>query len=251
MRQDVLENDSSGTLKIKTTYQSAQMDSRTSGFGSKKVVTHYDSTKPDNKVGPGAQVLKAMIGQSVIITVSPRGEVLKIEGWDKLAQRIVDSYKIPAAERARMLKSMQASMKSQTGQATGLAALPELPVAIGDSWTSQNSQVTGVPILLSTRYTLTAVESDIATLSVQSKISANPNAAGIEFGDSKTKINLSGTQSGVMRVDVNTGLPQSFELHQRMAGSVSVSNAKMPKASLTIPMYMKLTIRGWTVTPPR
>lgn len=251
LHMEVLEKNDDSSVKIKTTYQSASMDVRGGSFGKQVIESHYDSTKPNNKAGSSSQVVAAIIGQSITTTVSPRGEVLKIEGWDKLAQRILDSLKVPAAQRAQMLKAMQSGMKSQTGQSMNLAAFSETPVGIGDSWTTQNSQTTTVPLLLSTRYTLAAIENGVATLNVQSKLSANPDSSAMEVSGSKVKTDFSGTQNGVMRVDESTGLPQNFELHMRAVGRVSINNAKMPKASKTIPMYMKITMRGWTISPPR
>jgi hypothetical protein len=251
IQSEVLEKKSDGTFKIKTTYRSAQMDNRITGVGDKEFVTHYDSTKPGNKVEPSTQVLEAMIGQSISSTVSPRGEVLKIDGWDKLTERIVDNMKVPAAQRAQMLKTMQGSLKSQTAQTIGLAIFPETPVAIGDSWTMQSSQITTLPILLATRYALAAVENGVATLNVQSKISFNPDFSVQEISDSKVKTDLSGAQNGVMRVDESSGLPRSYELHLRLAGRISVTNSKKPEANLSFPIYIKSTIRGWTIMPPR
>ncbi len=251
MQQEVMERNSDGTLKIKTIYKTVQADTLFTGSGNKQFVIHYDSTKPSNKVEAATQVFQAMIGQSIISTVSPRGEVVKIEGFDQLAKRIVDSQKIPAAQRAQMLKAMETGMKSQTGQTIGLAPFPEMPIAIGDSWTTQNSQAKVVPILLITNYTLAAIKNGVATLNVQSKISSNPDSSAMEVAGSKVKTDFSGTQSGVMRVDEITGLPQNFELHMRMVGRISINNAKMPEASATIPMHMKLTTRGWTIITPR
>jgi hypothetical protein len=251
IQSEVLEKKSDGTFKIKTTYRSAQMDNRITGVGDEEFVTHYDSTRTGNKVEPSAQVLEAMIGQSIISTVSPRGEVLKIEGWDKLTERIVDNMNVPAAQRAQMLKTMQAGLKSQTAQTMGLAIFPEAPVAIGDSWTTQNAQITTVPIALTTRTTLTARENGNAILSVQSKIGGNPEASAIEVGDSETRTHLSGTQNGVMRVDESSGLPRSYELHLRLAGRVWVTNSKKPETNLSFPIYVKSTIRGWTIESPR
>lgn len=251
LRMEVLESNADGSWKIKTIYKTLQADMHMTGFGGKEIVTHYDSTKPTKKLDPGTEIYKAMVGQSIISTVSPRSEVLKMEGWEKLVASMADSMKVPAAQRDQFVKTMQSAMESQTGQNMGLAPFPAQAVAIGDSWATKTNQTASVPIVLATRYTLKSRANGNAAIDVQSKIVNNPDATAMEVSDSKVKTNLSGTQTGVMHVNEATGLPQSFELHQRFQGQVSVTNAKTPKTPMVIPMYFKSAIYGRMVVAPR
>ena len=251
MRMEVLENSSDGNLRIKTIYKTVQMDLLMKGAGRTDFTMHYDSTKPGEKIEPAMHAFKALVGQSITSTVSPVGEVLKIEGWDKLANGMANSMKIPAAQRAQFLKSMQASMKSQTGQSMGLSSFADQAVAIGDSWTTESTQTASVPILLATTYTLRTRENGTAVMDVNSTIQNNEDADAMEFSGSKVKTNFSGTQTGVMRVSEATGLPQNFELNMRFSGQVVVADPANPKNSMTIPMYSKATFYGRMVAPPR
>jgi hypothetical protein len=229
------------------------MESHITNSPGADVITRYDSSKPANKSDITSQMLAALIGQSVTSVVSPRGEILSIEGVEELVRRMISKLDIPTDIRASLIKNTKEKLKSQTGQMMGLAVFPESPVAVGDSWTTQNSQSAMVPILLATRTTLAALGNGLATLSLQSKITTNTKANAVEIGDTKSSYELSGTQSGIMRVDQSSGLPQSFELHQRLTGRVFVASdkIKMPKENFSFPIYMKSTIRGWTLAAPR
>jgi hypothetical protein len=241
-------------LRIEMTYRSASYESRTSDQHGGIITMRYDSTRPDNTASPQSKIFAAMVGASLVYTISPRGEILKVDGQEEMVQRILSSMDIPAELRRELSKtlneSIKESVKSQTGQTVGLAVYPEMPVAIGQSWELQNSQAVGVPLFTSTRYTLNALENSIATLAVRSKITGNPPASAMVIGDSQTKYDMTGTQNGVLRVDENTGLPNSFELHQRFFTRVFVTDSKTPKNETSFPMYIKSTIRGWTIAPP-
>jgi len=157
--------------------------------------------------------------------------------------------------RAELQKNLRASFNSQGKQALGIAIFPESAVSVGDSWKTQNIQFTQVPLSVSVQYALNSRQNGLATLAVQSTISAHAVSPSIKIQGNPVSYNLSGTQNGVLHVDEQSGWTHDAELHQRISGRISVKNPQTPHgktvktASASWPIYIKSTIRSWMVTP--
>src|SRR5690606_31584264 len=118
-----------------------------------------------------------------------------------------------------------------------------------------------VPLLMSAQYTLMSNKNDVATLAVRSNLNSNTKTSPKLTPDHPIHISMSGTQNGVMRVDEQSGLVRSFELHQRILGKVSMAmikgtfggnkSTKSVTSPRSWPIYMASTIRGWTVKLPQ
>jgi len=252
--------DDDGDIKLKVTYQSVSFQARTNR-GNKSLTFNYDSQKAPNKSPVGLNSLAALVGQNLIITISPRGETLNVDGIDALVQRMLAKDKSAFVGRIELEKTLKNNMLDQAKQFLGITEFSESPVAVGQSWTTTNIKQSMVPLLMSTQYTLMSNQNDIATLAVRSKLSPNTKISPKLTPDNPIQISMSGNQSGVMRVDERSGLISSFELHQRILGKISMAmiketfNGKKSTTSVTNPRswptYMTDTIRGWTVKLPQ
>lgn len=248
----VLDVSDAGDMKFQTIYESIAVKGSGSIGGKIAYTFDYDSTKPSKNVPPAMQPLAALVGQNLITTASSRGEVLKIDGIDSIVQQMVANVK-DAAERGSMSKTLKDSMNGQTKQVSGMAIYAGYPVAIGDSWKSQQTQTAEIPLLISAQYSLTALQNGLATLAVHSTLSSNAAAPPSGSPTYPIKMNLSGTQNGVMHVDEQSGLTRDFTIDQRISGKVS---AKVPKVTskgkkpvavpMSWPIYIKSTISGST-----
>lgn len=252
LHNEVLSVGDDGSIKLKTTYQSVAIEGFGNSGGKASYTLSYDSTKPSQNVPVAMQPLAAIVGQSLTVTASSRGEVLKIEGIDAIVQRMIAGTK-DTVGRDIMSKTLKSSMEGQSKQISGMAIFAESPVGVGDVWNAQHTQSAIAPLLISAQYTLTSLQNGLATLAVRSNISSNAAAPPLGEPNSPVKLNLSGTQDGVMHVDEQSGLTQDFELNQRIAGKISMTmpqgtaNGKKSTATpMSWPIYMKITIKGWT-----
>jgi len=255
---EVLNVAADGDIKLKTTYQSVSIQTQ-ANRGKKSLTFSYDSKKPQEKSPVGLNSLAALVGQSLIITISPRGETLNVDGIDALVQHMLANDKSTVG-RKELEKSFKIDLLDQAKQFLGIAVFSESPVAVGQSWTTTNVRQS-VSILMSGQYTLMSSQNNIATLAVRSKLSPNTKTPPKLTPDNPIYISMSGNQNGVMRVDERSGLISSFELHQRILGQFSMAriqetfNGKKSTTTVTKPIswpiYMAGTIRGWTVKLPQ
>ena len=228
---EVLES-SDDTLKIKTTYTFIVVEAKIRSSPDGVLNVLYDSRKKTNKEPISTQVLDMILGESLVNTVSRTGEIIEAD-------------------------SSKNSIQNQANQINGLKVFAKTPVAIGDSWQTKTLQSNTDFAFMFADYTLYALhmlaarENGVATLNVRATAESTPTSHALKMADTISQIDFSGTQHGVIRVDENTGLPNSFELHQRFFSRFFVATAKKPQSESSFPIYIKSTIRGWTTVPPR
>jgi hypothetical protein len=128
----------------------------------------YDSANPDAGANPMDAMLKSvlspMIGASYTLVMAPTGEVEKVEGLSRIAEKMFEA--IPQSpEMAGMLSGLKANfsdeaMRSQLGQT--FAQFPNRPLKSGDTWTAQISTTNPAfgGLTTSLTSTLKAVEGD-------------------------------------------------------------------------------------------
>lgn len=246
MHNEVLSVGKDGTIKLKTTYQAVAGESVETNGGKAGSKMSYDSTKPHKKITPETQSFAAMVGQSLIITVSPRGEVLKVDGVDALVQRMATGLKNPS-----ITSLLKQSLEGQGKLIAGMVVFPDSLVSIGESWNASTVQSTSAAQLTSEQYTLMSLQNGIATLAVH-------NGSPHKSTSSPGNINVSsyyGVLNGVMHVDEQSGLIRDFEMHARTAQRISLTVPKgFSEGTNSTPsdfwVYTQSTMRGWITKLP-
>lgn len=260
IRNEVLDVDTAGNASVKVTYNYATLDMKLNGTQ----VAQYDSRRPPKVIPQTVVVVAALIGQSLTTTVSPRGEVIKIEGGEAIAKRMLDSLNLPPATLAKLTETVSESFKTQSGQSSHFTPLPEATVGIGDTWNDTRAQSALAPILFFPQYTLLSRRNGVSTIAMRSSLKTNPSSNSLN-PDEYTDLSMSGNQSGTLRLNEISGLTQNFEIHQRVLARITMKTEEpdVPKSKVVIvtpqtktitklrswPIYTKTTIRGWTIAP--
>ena len=106
----------------------------------------WDSDRPDPSVEAtplGAMItpLKAMVGQTLTVVMTPLGEILERRGGDAMLAAMLEGLD---PEMARAMEGQLGGMFEGMGSdfMGALGALPEDPVDLGDSWTSHSETPT-------------------------------------------------------------------------------------------------------------
>jgi hypothetical protein len=127
-----------GAATLRQTFESVRMEMK-SPVG--RIV--YDSSAPEKTPNPVAEmmgkVMGALVGESIIVVMSPVGEVRRVEGASRILEKVIKSTLAdPAsASAAQGLKAMLSddALKSTLGQS--FSKLPAGPVKPGDTWNGQ------------------------------------------------------------------------------------------------------------------
>ena len=187
-----------GTTTLRQVFEAVKMEMNSPMFG-----MSYDSAKPDAGDNPMNAMLKniftPLMGQSFTLVMAPTGEVQKVEGLSKLAEKMFQNIpQDPAA--AGMLDGLKANLSDEAMRGMFMQSFAQFPnkaLKSGDTWNTQISVAN--PMLgglnTSVTSTLKAVEGDgsnrVATIVTASTIKqdatkpapANPMGLTMQLGD--------------------------------------------------------------------
>jgi len=235
MSFEVLAVDDNQNMSIKTTYQN--IHNRMEGpMG----VMEYDSTKPQQ---PGADnpmsaMYKAMVGHSFVMKLTPKGEILEIKGIDEMIAKMIDKMATDEAMKQQMKETMknfinEDKMKETSGSI--VAALPQKPVGIGDSWTNKISVPIGFPMEIDTTNTLTNHKDGIITIQTNAEIKSGEQGKPIKMGPTKMK----GWYKRTIQIDAATGWMVQRKEDMNFTGEFKTEpNEQMPQP-MTIPIALE------------
>jgi len=207
MTVDVKEVDNDGLHTIDFTYDRIKM--KMTG----PLNVDFDSADKDQDGGPIAKVFGALAGQTITTKMTPQAKVKEVIGFEKLAERLGVPKKQLEAQRDQMTQM--------------IAALPDKPVGIGDTWTGtmKLSADANLPATVTVKYTLIDRKGGDAIIKMDGII--------------KSDQGLNGTMTGTMRIDEKTGWTKSGEVDMEMEGSVQGGAELSMKAKIKFGEAMK------------
>ena len=170
--------------------------------------------------------LAALVGQSFTVLLSPSDEIVAVEGIDAMIDRMLERFRIPDDSTRQILRQgFEGQFGLQTIKET-LASIvgiyPEKWVNVGDTWKKTETIFTGFPMVLSDSYTLKGSDNGIATVTLNSTVSANSAAAPFRMGAAVLGLDLTGNQSGTIRLNESNGWIVSADIQQTVSGTMKV-----------------------------
>ena len=188
-----------GNLILEVIYD--KMEGSVEAMGSK---TKYSS---DDK-GAGSGVYGAFVGKPLNITVTKTGKIISIDNVD-------------------FLNNSKGFSKDDLTQSMGMSMdiYPDHPVKIGDSWTKETeSKFQNLSMKLISNYKLVSVAANVATLQMSGEIKMDQNVKAQEGMQMK----LGGSQEGVLKIDISSGMAISGDLNQKIKGELNMQGNAMP-----------------------
>ncbi len=249
---EVLAVDAENIATIKMTYESLRAKGSVSSPGGS---FEYDSANPDeNADNPQAammsQMFKNMNGVEFVVKVSNKGQIVDVEGFDEMLEKMFSVMEDPEEAKAMsdMMKNFMDEDKLKEMNSEMFAAFPDGAVGIGDMWDNIISiGGAGMPIDVDTTYMLKERKDGTAVLGVTSKMDmGNEDSKLIEVKGMKMNMQLTGTQNGTMKIDEATGWVIGGETTMNFSGSVKILPSEHMPKGMTIPM----TIEGTTKVEP-
>lgn len=228
---EVTEVQADGNMVLQFIYDRFLMKSENNGQTSE-----YDSTNPGGATNP----MSAIIGHTITMIMTPRGDVTKVTGLERLYDKITSQFgDLPAETKQQVLDGLKQqfgdeSMKQMLGQQ--MTMYPDNPVAIGESWEKKFSLTSGMAMNIDNKLTLNKYEGDLATISIVSTVSPNQSGAPMTIGDVKIGYNLTGTQTGEMTMETKTGMVSRSSLHQKLEGTLKM---EMSGQNMEVPIKIE------------
>ena len=239
MSFEVLAVDANGNMSIKTTYQTIHIK-----MEGPMGVMEYDSTRPEEAgaTNPMSAMYKAMLGQSFMMKLSPKGGVLEIKGIDEMTEKMVDKMATNDAMKQQMkemVKNLISEDKIKEMIGAMVAPLPQKPVGIGEAWTNKISIPAGFPMEIDITNTLTGHKEGIITIQTNAKIESGDQPKPIEMGPMKMTMRMQGEQKGTTQIDKATGWTIRAKADIKFSGEMKMEpNEQMPQG-MTIPVAVE------------
>ena len=201
------------------------------GFGFEFGSTSDAEFATEEDLGP---ILRAMTNLPFSMTMNKQGEVQSIRGMEQIMDAMLASIdgEIDALMREQMVSQFaqqfsEESMQSNMGQ--WFAVFPTNPVRIGESWNTSQTVNTGqINMHVDMRTTLRSVHDNVAVLEQTATFVTDEPIIQVT-GGMETAINLTGTQTGTIEIDMNTGWIISGNTTQNIETELDIMGMTLPQ----------------------
>ncbi len=234
---DVLDVDAQANMRIRYTYTWSTFK-QSGPMGT----TDYDSSNAATAPA-GAEGFAAVIGESYVLKVSPKGKILDVNGVEALAEAV--RKKAPNADvstgmsPATFLVNKDAIRESAEGV---LAVYPDEPVEVGASWDEKRVANMGLVLITESKSTLQKREGGVATISSVITMKSDPQGPPMSMQGMYMKFEMAGTHEGTTQVDEATGLIKTDRGHSVLKGQIGIgASAEGPFNTMAIPTTFDTT----------
>lgn len=187
---------------------------------------------------PAAQSMKDMTGHILKITVNNQGKVQKVEGMEEFVSKIAGNQQL--VQNMQMF-SDESNFKTFFEQTHGF--FPEPEVEVGSKW----SNSVKMPSLMNMDMVMNYEVADIGENQVVINVLSNMNTdSPIETNGMKIHLTMTGTQTGVMKIDRKGGLESTSELNQKTDMLMKMKNPESGE-DIELPMKMNSLVKSTVV----
>ena len=189
----------------------------------------------EEDLGP---LLRAMTSLPFNMTMDKQGNVKSVGGLEQIMDAMLASIdaEIDAFTREQMVSQFaqqfnEESVQSNMGQ--WFAIFPNNPVRIGENWNTTLAINTGqVNMHIDMRTTLRSVRDNVAVLEQNATFVTDEPIIQVT-GGMETAISLTGTQTGTVEIDMNTGWVIRGEMTQNIETELDMFGMTLPQSITT------------------
>jgi hypothetical protein len=194
-----------------------------------------------NMVDPMSRIFSNMIGNKFEATINSFGKIEEIYGLEEMISRAVTNIQSGNSELAEQISSGLGDGGLAKNLEVVTAVMPEEMVRKGDSWTKKQFSSSGLPLIIRNTFTLEEANDQSVRLGVKGDISMDPDHTGAVVGGLDVVYSLTGTRSGFIELERETGWIISAELVDDIDGKIyMLPNNQFPDGT-EIPMEMDNT----------
>jgi DNA-directed RNA polymerase subunit RPC12/RpoP len=197
----------------------------------------YDSSEKTSRVPPLAQSVAMYLGESFSAKMTPQGQVEELRGLEKLHRNI--EKKMPKGRTEQQIlqnldsKELANSIKNMF--LSPMAVYPDKPVRIGDSW-SRTGFLTGLEsFILVSKWTLQHRKAGIAIIQASASIKSQPDA--VQRQEVKVKYDMSGKQTGQIKIKESTGQIIFSKLNQDLSGQAQADDTAIRSKTYAVTTF--------------
>lgn len=193
----------------------------------------YDSAKPpgedaDPRVVAMSKTAGGMVGEAISVTMTPTGAIKRIDGAARIADKLIASLpRDPmSGGLAQNIKTMLSEDALRNSLEQSFARMPDQPVNIGSTWTSEQSigaDATGKIVGTST-FTLKAVEGtgDAAVARIAVALALRQESVPAAGASAAMKLGAGSKGEGEVLFSLGRGLIETHTMRSDMPMTVTM-----------------------------
>lgn len=208
-----------GKYSVKMVYKSIMINQPMAGLS-------YDSETATTEPTGSAKAVASVLDRELQFTLSKTGEVSNITGFEAMLDSMAANMGITGEAQLSLFKSQMSSqyntqtMKDQLKRT--LIVFPDKELDKGDLWTEDQSVSAPFAMNIQTTYEIADYDNDTVTLNVSSDIFSEGGEL-VTNGATMTP-DLSGIQSGTLKIDRKTGLILEGGMEQLISGVLNMTS---------------------------
>ncbi len=199
----VLDVDDEGMMKLETTLQHVRIDKK--DWNGEQT---FDSAIPVPEDERTAETIlnSLAVNHPFVVTIGPDGAIVEISRLEEAIDEIIDTeLKPPSSEREQarsFVKNIFNANQFRDALSRGFEFYPVAPIQVGERWQRTLENRSNVRFFLDNRYRLRSINANEAVVSVMSQIRDNND---VPDEDQTVQLDVVGSQTGEIRLDVKTG----------------------------------------------
>lgn len=210
--------------QLKITYDKMRI-----GMGTRDDGVIYTVTKGSKPHNPLEKILSTSLGQSLIVDLSPAGEIGEITGIKEIVDKMIKGL---GAMPENISKSKRKEMERYMGEnfiremITASSILPAGGADVGDMWSGKHKSMQNLTFNVSATYVLSSLSGDTAKVTVSSDIDSAKIDDNLAVGNAQMK--LAGTENGTYYIDTKSGMIVNQTITTTVEGETETRGKKTP-----------------------
>lgn len=207
----------------------------------------YDSRFITNPKDNFEKIYASMIGKSFRMRMNEYGLVVEVSGADEMIKEMVDEAGLePGSRQEEDLKSAMVKQFGNVAIAENLSSLtdfyPTEPVKEGENWEKSFQRTANLGLQFHSKFTLSKRSAGKAQIHVESELATLADSEPLNIGLMSIQYDLTGTQSGNILVDENSGWTIKTSLVQKLSGDMIINSSELPFGAVNATMNSEAKI---------
>jgi hypothetical protein len=216
--------DSSGMLKLQTSYRRIEISDNQNGT-KETVVVSENSSSDDQE----SQIWQIFLKSKPYVVWNTQGEVVRTGGLENLADSIFSNMNVDASTKFALRKKWQdavTEMQQSLSQNLFPGFVKDSMLTKGSAWTVKvKDKALEIPVELETIFRLDSWNDTYANISSSASIDIDNVISSQVAG---AKVQLKGEQKGEYKIDLSTGLVSVSIIKTNAKGSVQMLGKTIP-----------------------
>ena len=179
---------------------------------------------------PVEKLLGILKQAHIIATINPLGQVKKVDGYNELTAKILESFgNADAYTKSKAQEQWKQFIEKgviQKGMNQLFKVFPDSAVHVGDTWKLSSGETEALGMNVVSFLTLKEMDNNLAIISVEGDIGSDNST--LDLMGQKVSANLKGKQEGEYQLDIKEGMLLKGSITAKVKGTIKMTGKEIP-----------------------